>query len=55
MNGRHVVAAIGIGSVAAIEVTALLTKGPDGALASAVVGAITFITGLCFGIRKGKG
>jgi len=49
MEGKHVVAAVGIGAVTAIEVANILTRGPDSTAVAAVVGAITAIVGFCFG------
>jgi len=49
MEGKYVVAAVGIASVAAIEIVNLIMKGPDTTIVSGVIGAITLIVGYCFG------
>jgi len=49
MEGKYVVAAVGIGGAAALGIANLVTKGPDTTVTLAIVSAITFIVGLCFG------
>jgi len=49
MEGKYVVAAVGVGSAAALGIANLICKGPDATVTSAVIAAITFIVGLCFG------
>jgi len=49
VEGKYIVAAIGIAGVSAIEVANILTRGPDSTIVAAVVGAITAIVGFCFG------
>jgi len=43
------VAAVGIGGAAALGIANLAFKGPDTTVTLAIVSAITFIAGLCFG------
>jgi len=50
MEGKYVVAAVGIAGAAALGVTNLVLKGPDTTVTLAIVSAITFIVGLCFGV-----
>lgn len=40
---------MGIGSAAALGIANLAFKGPDTTVTLAIVSAITFIAGLCFG------
>jgi len=49
MKGKYVVAAVGVGGAAAVGVANLVMKGPDTTVTLAIVSAITFIVGLCFG------
>jgi len=49
MEGKYVVAAVGIAGVTTIEVANILTRGPNSTIVAAVVGAITAIVGFCFG------
>lgn len=51
MEGKFVVACVGIVGATALGVANLLVKGPDATVVTAVVGAITFIAGLAFGVR----
>jgi len=55
MEGKYVVAAVGIASAAALGIANLIFKGPDATVTTAIVGAITFIAGLAFGkVLKGE-
>jgi len=49
MEGKYVVAAVGIGGATALGITNLVVKGPDTTVTLAIVSAITFIAGLVFG------
>jgi len=49
MEGKHVVAATGIAGATVLGVANLYFKGPDATVITAIIGAITFIAGLCFG------
>jgi len=49
VEGKYVVAAVGIGGVAAVEIVNIIHVGVDSTVLSTVVGAITFIVGLAFG------
>jgi len=49
MEGKYVVAAVGVGGATVLGVANLYFKGPDTAVITALIGAITFIVGLCFG------
>jgi len=49
MEGKHVVGTVGIVSAAALGVANLYFKGPDTAVTTAIIAAITFIAGLAFG------
>jgi len=50
MEGKYIVAAVGIGGAAGVGIASLVMKGPDTAVTLAIVSAITFIVGLCFGV-----
>ena len=52
MEGKHVVAAVGIAGAVVLGVANLYLKGPDAGVTTAIVGAITFIAGLAFGYVK---
>jgi len=49
MEGKYIVAAVGIAGAAAVGVANLIMKGPDTTVTLAIVSAITFIAGLAFG------
>jgi hypothetical protein len=53
MEDKTLVAVVGIASVAAIEIANIIFVGIDSSVLSAVIGAITFIAGLAYGIKKG--
>jgi len=53
VKGKHVVACVGIVGAVILGVANLHYQGPDATITAAVVGAITFISGLAFGyVRK---
>lgn len=54
MADKNDVAIAGIVGAVAIAVTTLVFKGPDSSLLVALVGAITFIVGLVFGVKIQK-
>jgi len=49
MEGKYVVAMVGCVSAAGLGIANLYLKGPDTAVTTAIIGAITFIAGLAFG------
>jgi len=49
MEGKYVVATAGVVGAAVLGVADLYFKGPDTTVITAIIGAITFIAGLCFG------
>lgn len=49
MEGKYAVAGVGIAAVAAVEIVNIVYVGVDSTVLSTVIGAITFIVGLCFG------
>jgi len=51
MEGKYVVAAVGIGGAVVLGVANLVFKGPDSTVTATIVGAITFLAGLCFGVK----
>jgi len=51
MEAKFVVACVGIAGATALGVTSLVIRGPDATVITALVGAITFIVGLAFGVR----
>jgi len=51
VKGKHVVAVVGIAGAVILGVAILHYKGPNAAIITAIVGAITFITGLAFGVK----
>jgi len=55
MEGKYVVAAAGVIGASAIEVVNLLVHGPNAMVTTAIIGAITFIVGLCFGRGTSSG
>ena len=54
MESKHVVAAVGIAGAVVLGVANLYFKGPDAAVTTAIISAITFIAGLAFGIKKSE-
>jgi len=51
MEGKYVVAAMGIAGAVILGSVNLVMKGPDSTITAAVIGAITFIAGLAFGYK----
>jgi len=51
VKGKHVVAVVGICGAVILGVANLAYKGPDATVITAIVGAITFIAGLAFGVK----
>ena len=52
MEGKYVVAAVGIGGAVVLGVANLYFKGPDATVTTAIVSAVAFIAGLAFGYKK---
>ena len=53
MEDKTVVAVVGMVCATILGVANLYFEGPDAAVITALIGAITFIAGLAFGYRKG--
>jgi len=49
VEGKYVVGVAGIAGATALGLADLIFKGPDTAVITALIGAITFIAGLAFG------